>query len=224
MALTTTTLSAAAASNDLTIAVASATGISYSLTSPVLLMIDDEFLVISNTVSGTVVPVSRGRNGSRAQAHGNGRPVYIGTPGDFQLAGWGYNSGGITKYSSGAAMPTTNPVTLTTAGNLTLTSGQVLAGIILRDPAGGSRTDTMPTAALLVAAIPGAMIGSSFDLWIRNDADAAETITVAAGTGGTIGGTATIAQSNSKMFLVRITGTVAGSEAYVAYSLGTATF
>jgi len=223
MALTTTTLSAAVASSDLTISVASATGISYSLTSPVLLMIDDEFLVISNTVNGTVVPVSRGRNGSRAQAHGSGRTVHIGTPADFQLAGWQYNSDGITKFFSGMSMPTTSPSTLTTAGALTYTAGQVLNGIVLRDPNGASRSDTMPTAALLVAAIPGAMIGSSFFFWIRNDADAAETITVVAGTGGTISGTATIAQSNSKLFLIRITGTLPGSEAYVVYSLGTAT-
>jgi hypothetical protein len=224
MALTTTTLSAAAAAGDLTIAVASATGISYSLTAPVLLMIDDEFLVISNTVNGTVVPVSRGRNGSRAQAHGSGRTVYIGTPADFQLAGLGYNSDGITKFFSGAAMPTTHPATLTTAGALTYTPGQVLGGIVLRDPNGAARTDTLPTAALLVAAIPGVMIGSSFRFWVRNDADAAETITIAAGTGGTISGTATIAQSNSKEFLIRITGTAPGSEAYTAYSLGTVVF
>lgn len=221
MALTTTTLAAAATSSDLTISVASATGISYSLTSPVLLKIDDEYLVISNTVNGTVVPVSRGRNGSRAQAHGSGRTVYIGTPADFQLAGQDYNADGITRFSSGGFMPTTNPSTLATAAALTLTPGQVLGGIILRDPAGLARTDTLPTAALLVAAIPGAMIGTSFMLLIRNDADAAETITVAAGTGGTISGTATIAQSNSKLFLIRITGTAPGSEAYTAYSLGT---
>ena len=224
MALTTTTLSAAAASNDLTISVASATGISYSLTAPVLLKIDDEYLVISNTVSGTTIPVSRGRNGSRATAHGSGRAVYIGTPADFALAGPDFNADGLTKFFSSFSMPTTNPVTLTTAGALTYTAGQVLNGVILRDPNGAARSDTLPTAALLIAALPGAMIGTSFQLWIRNDADAAETITVVAGTGGTISGTATIAQNNSKMFLIRITGTVAGSEAYTAYSLGTATF
>ena len=54
----------------------------------------------------------------------------------------------------------------------------------------------------------------------------AETITIAAGTGGTTsgGGTMTVAQNNAKMFRIRFTGVAPGSEAYTIYSLGTVTF
>jgi hypothetical protein len=107
--------------------------------------------------------------------------------------------------------------TLSTAGNETLTAAQLLGGLILRDPNGGARTDTLPTAALLVAALPGYQIGDAFEFTIRNTADAAETITVAAGTGGTASGTMTIAQNNSKRFLLRIDS----ATAYTVYSLGT---
>jgi hypothetical protein len=108
-----------------------------------------------------------------------------------------------------------------TASALTLTAAQILGGLILRDPNGAGRTDTLPTAALLVAAIPGCQVGSSFQFDIRNTADAAETITIAAGSGGTVSGTATIAQNNTKRFLVRITAIAAGSETYTIYSIGT---
>lgn len=111
--------------------------------------------------------------------------------------------------------------TVTTAGAATLTAAQLLGGIILRDPAGDNRSDVLPTAALLVAAIAGCVVGTALEFTIRNTADAAETITVTAGSGGTVSGTATIAQDNSKRFLVVITNVGSGTEAYTAYSLGT---
>ena len=109
------------------------------------------------------------------------------------------------------AFPFVTVSTLATGGNLTLTTAQVLGGLILRDPTGGSRTDTLPTAADLCDQVQGAMVGTSFIFTIRNTADAGETITVAAGTGGTVSGTATIAQSNSKSFLVVFTNVTPGS-------------
>lgn len=111
--------------------------------------------------------------------------------------------------------------TVTTAGAATLTAAQLLGGIVLRDPNGDNRSDVLPTAALLVAAIAGCVVGTAFEFTIRNTADAAETITVAAGSGGTVSGTATIAQNNSKRFLIVISNVTASSEAYTAYSLGT---
>jgi hypothetical protein len=108
-----------------------------------------------------------------------------------------------------------------TAGALTYTAAMLLGGIILRDPNGAGRSDVTPTAALLLAAIPGAIVGTAFEFTIRNTADAAETITVTAGTGATLSGTMTIAQNNSKRFLVVFTNVTAASEAYTVYSLGT---
>lgn len=120
--------------------------------------------------------------------------------------------------------PKTVPATEVTAGNVTYTTTQMLGGLILRDPAGGARTDTTPTAAQLVAAIANPIVGTSFYLDIRNTADAAETITVAGGTGVTTSGTMTIAQNNSKRFLVRLDNVTASSEAATIYSLGTVVF
>lgn len=117
--------------------------------------------------------------------------------------------------------PTTTPATDATAAAITMTVAQVLGGLILRDPNGAARADLLPTAAALVAAIEGAMVGTSFEFTIRNTADAAETITVTTNTGLTLSGTMTIAQNNSKRFLVRLTNVTAGSEAATIYSLGT---
>lgn len=229
---TITTLSAAINSNVQTLTVASASGITANTT---ILRIDDEFLGVSS-VSGTTIGVRRGQQGTPAQNHGSGRAVYIAPPQNFsacggtaqgnQPCGIFYNRGNVTHFGSGPWFPTTNPATVTTAGAATYTPGQLLGQLILRDPNGASRSDVLPTAALLVAAIPGATIGTSFVFTIRNDADAAETITVTAGTGGTVtgGGTMTIAQSNMKGFLMRFTAVAPGSEAYIVYSLGTVVF
>ena len=111
--------------------------------------------------------------------------------------------------------------TKTTAGVVTYTAAELIGGMILRDPAGASRADVSPTAALIVAGIQGAVVGSCFEFTIRNDADAAETITVTAGAGVTLSGTMTIAQSNSKRFLAVCTNVGAGTEAVTIYSLGT---
>ena len=106
---------------------------------------------------------------------------------------------------------------ITTADDVTLTAAQLLGGFIDRDPAGGARTDTLPTAALMIAALNQGGVGNAIEFTIKNSADAAETITVAAGTGGTAKGTMTIAQNNSKRFILIVTG----STTYDVYSLGT---
>lgn len=109
-----------------------------------------------------------------------------------------------------------------TAGAVTYTAAQVLAGIIVRDPNGAGRTDVLPTAALLVAAIPGAKVGDTVRCKVINGADAAETITIAAGSGGgfdtlQIAATRIVPQNTSRDVLIRLTNVTASSEAYVAY-------
>ena len=65
------------------------------------------------------------------------------------------------------------------------------------------------------------MVNTSFQFDIRNTADASETITIAAGSGGTTSGTMTIAQNNGKRFIVVITNNLQGAATYTVYSLGT---
>lgn len=115
------------------------------------------------------------------------------------------------------------PASVATAGAGTYTAAQVLGGIIVRDCAGASRTDTFPTAALLVAAIPGVSVGDTLRVHIINGSDAAETITLAAGSGGGFDTNQTtasrvIGQNASKDVYVRITAVASGSEAYVLYA------
>ena len=109
-----------------------------------------------------------------------------------------------------------------TAGAITYTAAQLLGGLILRDPNGAGRSDVTPTAVDIVKALTypkglAPVAGSCFEFTIRNTADAAETITVTAGTGVTLSGTMTIAQSNSKRFLVVINS----ATTCTIYSLGT---
>jgi hypothetical protein len=151
--------------------------------------------------------------------------------GDLIKAGIAADGSNVDIYNSNAQLIVDGPefvktvvTTITTAGNATLTAAQLIGGMIVRDPSGAARTDTTPTAAQIVSAIKNRNVGSSFVFKIRNAADAAETITLAGGTGVTLaaGNTNTVAQNNTKQFLVVLTNVAAGSEAVTIYSLGTA--
>jgi len=114
------------------------------------------------------------------------------------------------------------PASKNTAGAVTYTAAELLGGIIVRDPNGAGRTDILPTAALLVAAVPGARVGDVIRTLIVNGADAAEAITISAGTGGAFDANQTassqvIPQNASKTLTIRLTNVTASSEAYVAY-------
>jgi hypothetical protein len=109
-----------------------------------------------------------------------------------------------------------------TAGARTYTAAEILGGIIVRDCAGAGRSDVLPTAALLVAAIPNATVGDVIECVIVNGSDAAETITLGAGSGGGFDTNQTTAsrvipQNTSKVLRIRLTNVTASSEAYVAY-------
>jgi hypothetical protein len=122
---------------------------------------------------------------------------------------------GVHKEASDAVLQTskvterTDVATIATAGAETYTAAQILGGIILRDCAGGDRTDTLPTAALMIAAMREPKVGDTVRCLIINNSDAAETITIQAGTSGTVvqvAATAVIAQNASKTLHIRVTG------------------
>lgn len=115
----------------------------------------------------------------------------------------------------------TAQTSINTAGNVSYTQAQVMAGEIVRDPNGAARTDTLPTAAALVAAIPGCTVHMRIKVLIINGADAAETITlqVPAGGGGTWDANQTAAsrvipQNTQKLITMRLTNVTSGTEAY----------
>ena len=77
----------------------------------------------------------------------------------------------LATQGTGVVVPTVGPIfnfttvtTSTTAGAVTYTAAQLKGGLILRDPNGAGRSDVTPTAALLVAALPSAVVGTSFTL------------------------------------------------------------
>lgn len=65
-------------------------------------------------------------------------------------------------------------------------------------------TLTTDTAAAIIAAIPNAFVGLTYELYIRNSSSGANTATIAGGVGVTINGTATIAQNVTRKFTVKI--------------------
>lgn len=113
---------------------------------------------------------------------------------------------------------------IATAGAGTYTAAHVLGGIIVRDCAGASRTDTLPTAAALVAAMPGVRVGDIVRCLIVNGSDpVTEIITLAEGSGGgwdanQTAVSRTILGTCSKNIAIRITNITGSSEAYVVYA------
>lgn len=111
-----------------------------------------------------------------------------------------------------------------TVGAATITAAQVLGGIYVRDCAGASRTDTLPTAALLVAAMPNPAVGDILRFKVINGSDPiTEVLTIAEGTGGGFDANQTavsriVLGGCSKDILIRITNVTASSEAYVVYA------
>lgn len=116
---------------------------------------------------------------------------------------------------------TSNAATVSTAGPVTLTTAQLKNAIYNRDGNGGARTDTTPTAAAIIASIKGAVVGTSFDFYLMNVG--ASTITLAAGTGVTIVGTATAATLNVRHFK-GIVSAIGATQTVNIVSLGTVVF
>lgn len=107
---------------------------------------------------------------------------------------------------------------VSTAGAATYTIAQMLDGVILRDPAGGDRSDVSPTATLIVNGIKNPQVGSSVRFKIRNSADADEVITLTAGSGVTLSGKMTINRGETREFIAVITAT--GTPAVTIYDAG----
>lgn len=89
----------------------------------------------------------------------------------------------------------------------TYTGGEFVGGIIRRFTPSAAFTDCTPTATDIVAAIPGAKVNQSFITLIANLGSGL--MTLGAGTGVTISGTATIGSARMALFLGQVTGSAA---------------
>ena len=114
------------------------------------------------------------------------------TGGGYQLTDGNVNE--ISVVMQGA------PATVSAAG--TLTAAQLLTGLVVASGTPG--TQTLPTVALLEAAMVNPKVDSGFEVSFINTAGT--TLTVAVGTGWTIVGTATAATNTSALFRSRKTG------------------
>lgn len=100
--------------------------------------------------------------------------------------------------------------TYTTAGAVTYTAADILGGIIMRDCNGAGRTDVLPSAALLLAAMKDEEVGDIIPvLIINNTAAGGFIITITPGAGGTLAQVATsttVPGNTSRLVFIRITG------------------
>lgn len=116
---------------------------------------------------------------------------------------------------------TPTPASYSTAGAQTYLPADIIGTLIVRNGGAADRVDTLPTAALMVAAIPKCRIGDTVDCLIVNGGTTNK-ITLQAGAGGALdpnqaAGSAIIVASTSKYISIRITNATKGSEAYVFY-------
>lgn len=177
MAIVATTLSAAVALNDLTVTVASVTNITapnnQTGAGQTFLLIEQEMMQVV-TVTGLVVGVIRGVNGTCGSAHGSVANVMSGSPSDFSAFTPGIKSQ--TDF-----LPNTN---VGFSGSITGTATELPPGAYYH------RTGTV---ALVTLTVPAGVV-SGAEITIVFDGSAAGLTWTAAGNIG-VAGTATTAGS-----------------------------
>jgi len=165
MALATTTLATAVAIDDNSITVASAT----SVASGRLIRIDDEWMqVISSYVSGVVVPVLRGQQGTATAAHVITANVTHGTASDFDSA-----PTGVSAAVTVPAQRARRVVSITATSTLTLPSSGEDLFVILNGTSVITLTIPVPTKDM-----------DGCELTIAGNGAAAHVLTFTGGLGG----------------------------------------
>lgn len=124
-----------------------------------------------------------------------------------------------TDVYAGKAVTPRTITAITTVGAGTLTAAAIVGGVITRSGSVAAFTDTTDTAAAIIAARTGAVVGSSWMLDIQNTT--AFTDTLAAGTGVTLAGNTVIPAGSTVTYLVQFTGAGAVTlTGYLAASIG----
>lgn len=111
-------------------------------------------------------------------------------------------------------------VNINTAGPETYTAANILNKFIQRNCSGASRIDTTDTAANIVQAIPNAVEGTSFYLYIQNTSLTDSTITLQGGLSVTISGSNTIKRNDGRLYLVYLASVLPTSELVTFYDQG----
>ena len=103
----------------------------------------------------------------------------------------------------------------TATSTATLTVAQITAGILSANPSTTAASYTLPTGTLIDATLTNAKVGSTFDLIIVNLGTSTGDITIVAGTGITLVGSATVTDGTSAQ--VRFVRT--GEATYTMYRI-----
>tara|TARA_R110000822_G_scaffold16316_1_gene55651 strand:+ start:59 stop:466 length:408 start_codon:yes stop_codon:yes gene_type:complete len=106
----------------------------------------------------------------------------------------------------------------TATATATLTAAQIANQVLVATAGASAVTYTLPTGALIDAAVPNATLGSTFDLAIVNLGTSSGTVTLAVSTGVTDGGNALTAIPVTSSHLYRFRKT--GDATYVVYRIG----
>lgn len=107
-----------------------------------------------------------------------------------------------------------------TGAGVTLSVANFVAATLLtRSGPGGIFSDTTPTAAAIVAAIPGCEVGTGYDLYVKNTT--AFTMTLVAGSGITLSGTTTVTATQTRLYKIQVTNIGAGTEAATVVGVST---
>lgn len=106
-----------------------------------------------------------------------------------------------------------------TAGAVLLTAAKMIYAWFDRDGGATNRIDTTPTAALLIAGLPGAIVGSTFNFVYRNvSTTPGQFQTLAAGANVTISGNFQIVAGATQLFKARVTS-ITGAGAVTLYAV-----
>jgi len=97
------------------------------------------------------------------------------------------------------------PASVTDTSAATYTAAQIARGIILRDPSGAPRTDTLPAGPLLIAGVPNVYtLGANGDeiVFLVQNVSPTDAVTLAAGSGMTLLGDVVVPGSGSRLITV----------------------
>lgn len=139
------------------------------------------------------------------------QPPTVNTTGSAAVAG--------NLFLNGVALKGCNFTTINNAAGVTLTAVQVVAAAMLLRTGAVAVSDQMPTAAALVAAMPGVKVNQGFELYIRNANTGTLTLTTNTGITLAAGNTNTIATVHVKKLLFVFTNVTYGAEAVTVYTL-----
>ncbi len=139
-------------------------------------------------VSGDTFTIVRGQEGTSALSWATG-----------DLIANNITAGALANINQGAETISA----VSGSGSVTLTAAQMLGGVINRTGPTAAYGDTTDTAANIVAAIPFAAVGLTFNLRILNTVNYVDV--VAAGSGVTLAGTTAIAASTWRDYIGTIT-------------------